>query len=125
MPGERYLTVQLHELCSYLNQQGVITILVMAQHGLIAAAQAPVDLSYLADTVVSLRYFEAAGEVRQAIAVIKKRSGFHEKTIREFKLETGAGIRLGPPLREFEGVLGGTPVFRGNADRMIKPPDVH
>lgn len=125
MPGERYLIVQLHELCSYLNQQGVITILVMAQHGLIAAAQAPVDLSYLADTVVSLRYFEAAGEVRQAIAVIKKRSGFHEKTIREFKLETGAGIRLGPPLREFEGVLGGTPIFRGSANRMIKPPDVH
>ncbi|HEU5124172.1 MAG TPA: ATPase domain-containing protein [Verrucomicrobiae bacterium] len=122
MPGERYLMVQLHELCSYLNQQGVITILVMAQHGLVSAAHSPVDLSYLADTVVSLRYFEVAGEVREAIAVVKKRSGSHEKTIREFKLESGTGIHIGPPLREFEGVLAGTPIFRGKADRMIQSP---
>ena len=88
MPGEKYLNNQLHELSSYLNQQGVITILILAQHGLVAAAEAPVDLSYLSDTVVSLRYFEAHGEVRQALAVIKKRSGRHERTIRELKLIT-------------------------------------
>ena len=86
MPGEKYLNNQLHELVSYLNYKGVLTILILAQHGLVAAAEAPVDLSYLSDTVVSLRFFEAAGEVKQSIAMIKKRSGPHEKTIREFKL---------------------------------------
>ena len=107
MPGERYLANQLHELVTYLNYQGVVTILILAQHGLVAAAESPVDLSYLSDTVVSLRYFEAAGEVKQSIAVIKKRSGRHEKTIREFKLESGEGIRVGQPLkgisRRFDG----------------------
>ena len=93
MPGEKYLNNQLHELVSYLNHKGVVTILILAQHGLLAAADAPVDLSYLSDTVVSLRYFEAAGEVKQSVAVVKKRSGPHEKTIREFKLEPGQGVR--------------------------------
>jgi circadian clock protein KaiC len=99
MPGEKYLNNQLHELSSYLNQQGVITLLVLAQHGLLAAAEAPVDLSYLSDTVVSLRYFEAYGEVKQAIAMFKKRSGRHERTIREFKLRPGKGITVGETLR--------------------------
>jgi circadian clock protein KaiC len=120
MPGEKYLSNQLHELASYLNQQGILTILVLAQHGLIAAAESPVDLSYLADTVVHLRYFEAAGEVRQAMAVVKKRSGRHEKTIREVKLEPGKGIRVGPPLKEFNGVLSGMPLFRGSQKQMLK-----
>ncbi|HEX4343057.1 MAG TPA: ATPase domain-containing protein, partial [Verrucomicrobiae bacterium] len=80
MPGEKYLNNQLHELCSYLNQQGVVTILVLAQYGLVSAAESPVDLSYLADTVAHLRFFEVEGMVRQALAVIKKRSGPHEKT---------------------------------------------
>ena len=75
MPGEKYLSNQLHELCSYLNQQGVVTIVILAQHGFAAAVEAPVDLSYLSDTVVNLRYFEAYGEVKQAMSVIKKRSG--------------------------------------------------
>jgi circadian clock protein KaiC len=119
MPGEKYLNNQLHELSSYLNQQGVVTILVLAQHGLVASAEAPVDLSYLSDTVVSLRYFEAYGEVKQAISIIKKRSGVHEKTIREFKLETGKGIRVGEPLRDFQGVLTGVPAFRGTEKQMI------
>ena len=122
MPGEKYLNNQLHELSSYLNQQGVITILILAQHGLVASAEAPVDLSYLSDTVVSLRYFEAYGEVRQAISVIKKRSGAHEKTIREFKLETGKGIRVGEPLRDFQGVLSGVPAFRGSEKKMMANP---
>jgi circadian clock protein KaiC len=122
MPGEQYLNNQLHELSSYLNQQGVITILVLAQHGLVASAEAPVDLSYLSDTVVSLRYFEAYGEVKQAISVIKKRSGGHEKTIREFKLQTGKGIRVGEPLRGVQGVLTGIPTFRGSHKQMMANP---
>lgn len=120
MPGEKYLNNQLHELSSYLNQQGVITILILAQHGLVAAAEAPVDLSYLSDTVVSLRYFEAHGEVRQALAVIKKRSGRHERTIRELKLITGKGLSVGQPLKDFQGILSGAPVFYGDAKQMVK-----
>jgi circadian clock protein KaiC len=119
MPGEKYLDNQLHELSSYLNQQGALTMLILAQHGLVAAAEAPVDLSYLSDTVVSLRYFEAHGEVRQAVAVIKKRSGRHERTIREFKLTPGKGLSIGEPLRDFQGVLTGVPVFHGNEEQMI------
>ncbi|HEX5220063.1 MAG TPA: ATPase domain-containing protein [Verrucomicrobiae bacterium] len=122
MPGEKYLNNQLHELSSYLNQQGVVTVFILAQHGLLAAAEAPVDISYLADTVVNLRFFEAAGSVKQAIAVIKKRSGRHERTIREFRLETG-GIRVGPPLQEFQGILSGTPVFHGDAHQILSPTD--
>jgi circadian clock protein KaiC len=120
MPGEKYLNNQLHELSSFLNQQGVITLLVLAQHGFIAAAEAPVDLSYLSDTVVSLRYFEAFGQVKQAIAMFKKRSGHHEKTIREFKLTPGKGIAIGEPLRDFQGVLTGVPVFRGSEKQIMK-----
>jgi circadian clock protein KaiC len=120
MPGEKYLNNQLHELCTCLNQHGVVTILILAQHGWAAAAEAPVNLSYLSDTVVSLRYFEAYGEVRQAIAVVKKRSGFHEKTIREFKLMPGKGIAVGEPLKQFQGVLTGVPVFRGSEKAILK-----
>jgi circadian clock protein KaiC len=119
MPGENYLNNQLHELKSYLNQQGVITILILAQHGPITGAESPVDLSYLADTVLTLRYFESMGEVRQAIAVVKKRSGYHEKTIREFKLGAGKGIRIGSPLKEFHGVLTGVPEFRGTGQQIL------
>jgi circadian clock protein KaiC len=120
MPGEKYLFNQLHELSAYLNQQGVITILVLAQHGLLAALEAPVDLSYLCDMVINLRYFEVDGAVRQSVAVIKKRSGNHEKTIREFKLEPGVGVRIGEPIREFHGLLGGTPTFHGRGEQMLK-----
>jgi len=120
MPGEKYLNNQLHELCTCLNQQGIVTILVLAQHGLAAAAEAPVDLSYLSDTVVNLRYFEAYGEVKQAIAVVKKRSGGHEKSIREFKLMSGKGIVIGEPLKQFQGVLTGVPVFRGSEKQILK-----
>ena len=123
MPGEKYLSNQLHELVSYLNYKGVVTILILAQHGLVSAAEAPVDLSYLSDTVVSLRFFEAAGEVKQSIAVIKKRSGRHEKSIREFRLETGHGVRIGQPLREFQGVLTGVPVFHGGAGEIMSASD--
>jgi circadian clock protein KaiC len=107
MPGEQYLSNQLHELSSYLNQLGVITIIIMAQHGFVATLKTPVDLSYLADTVVALRFFETEAIVKQAISVIKKRSGHHEKNVREFTLENGKGIRIGPPLKDFRGILGG------------------
>lgn len=120
MSGERYLTNQLHELSTYLNQQGVLTIAIMAQHGLLSEPGAPVDLSYLADTVLLLRFFEVEGTVKQAVAVIKKRSGGHEKSIREFRIEEGGGIRVGAPLTEFQGLLGGVPLFRGAAGRMLK-----
>ncbi len=123
MPGEKYLINQLHELTSYLNSKGVVTIFILAQHGLVSVAEAPVDLSYLADTVLSLRYFETGGEVRQSIAVIKKRSGPHEKTLREYKVETGRGLRIGKPLKEFDGVLSGLPVFRGTSSQMMPGSD--
>ena len=120
MPGEKYLTNQLHELSTYLNQKGVVTILVMAQHGMVGALESPLDLSYLCDTVINLRYFESAGEVKQSVAVIKKRSGNHERTIREFMLESRKGIRIGKPLREFHGILTGAPIFEGAAENMMR-----
>ena len=123
MPGEKYLSNQLHELTSYLNFKGVLTIFVLAQHGLVAVAEAPVDLSYLADTVVHLRFFEAASEVRQSVAVIKKRSGPHEKTIREIKIVAGRGLRVGKPLKESHGVLTGMPVFQGTPGETIPALD--
>jgi circadian clock protein KaiC len=116
MPDERFLTIQMHELLTYLNQKGVATILVMAQHGFLGTSMAtPVDVSYLADTVMMLRYFETDGAVHRAISVIKKRSGPHEHTIREFNI-TANGIRIGPPLSQFRGVLTGVPIYEGSRD---------
>lgn len=113
MPGEKFLIVQLHELLSYLGQAGVATLLVSAHQGLIGTQMnAAVDASYLADAVVLMRYFELKGAVRQAVSVIKKRGGAHERTIREFVMEHGR-IRVGAPLKEFRGVLTGVPVFEG------------
>jgi circadian clock protein KaiC len=110
MPDERFLIVQLHELLTYLGQSGVATLLVGAQHGLIGSQmQTPVDASYLADTVVLLRYFEAEGEVRQAISVMKKRGGSHERSIRSFSMSP-AGLHVGEPLRGFRGILTGVPI---------------
>ena len=112
MPEERFLLAQLHELFMFLRQRGVLAISVVAQHGLVGQMQAPVDLSYLADNVLLLRFFEARGSVRQAISVLKKRSGPHEKTIRELRLDA-TGIIVGEPLTEFHGVLTGVPVYQG------------
>jgi circadian clock protein KaiC len=109
MPEERYLTIQLHELLTYLGQQGVVTILIVAQAGLLGSnMQAPVDASYLADTVVALRYFEAEGGIHRAISVIKKRSGAHEHRLRELTL-TGQGIKVGEPLDRYHGIFTGVP----------------
>ncbi|HSB12336.1 MAG TPA: ATPase domain-containing protein [Blastocatellia bacterium] len=113
MPSEKLLTVHLHELLTYLGQKGVTTLLIMAQHGMVAAStEAPVDTSYLADAVILTRFFEASGEVRQAISVIKKRTGHHERTIRELRLSS-RGVNIGEPLREFDGVLTGMPSYVG------------
>src|SRR6185436_16860638 len=103
-----------HELLSYLNQQGVLTIMILAQHGLVGPMGAPVDVSYLADTVIVLRFFEARGAVKKAISVIKKRSGPHETTLRELTM-TKRGVVLGRPLVEFEGVLTGVPRLVGGS----------
>jgi circadian clock protein KaiC len=120
MPEERYLTLQLHELLAYLNQQGVITIMVLAQQGLVGTMQSTVDLTYLADTVLLLRYYEARGEVKQALSVIKKRSGNHERTIREISIGKN-GISLGEPLRNLQGVLTGAPKFLNGEDGKQSP----
>jgi circadian clock protein KaiC len=119
MPGEKFLAMQLHELLGYLGQKGITTLMTVAQHGFVGSnIDTPVDVSYLADTVLLFRYFEAAGEVKQALSVIKKRSGEHERTIRELVMKGGT-IEVGTVLREFDGVLTGVPKYRGNL-RVIK-----
>ncbi len=124
MPGEKFLAMQLHELLGYLSQKGVATLMTVAQHGFVGTnIDTPVDVSYLADTVLLFRYFEAAGEVRQALSVIKKRSGEHERTIRELVMKNGK-IVVGTVLIEFEGVLTGSPVYRGEFESLqgSRPP---
>lgn len=122
MPEERLLTPQLHELLAYLGHRGVATILVLAQHGLLGAvSDNTVDVSYLADTVILVRFFEFAGHVRRAISVVKRRGGAHETTIREYIVQRG-GLRLGAPLDGFRGVLTGTPEFVGTPDTLLEAP---
>lgn len=118
MPNEQYLIVQLHELATYLNQKGVLTLFVLSQTGLVGQTDSPVDASYLTDNVILFRHFEAAGEVRHAVSVVKKRTGQHERTIRELEL-TSSGLRIGEPLREFQGVLAGVPQFIGQGRDLI------
>ena len=119
MPEERFLTIQLHELLTYLSQHGVASMLISAHHGIIGQhMQAPIDASYLADAVILLRYFESKGEVRQAISIVKKRGGVHERTIREFAMRDGV-ITVGEPLRQFRGVLTGVPVFEGSPEPLL------
>ena len=110
MPEERFLITQLHELLSFLRQRGVLTLLLMAQHGFVGSMEVPIDVSYLADTLLLTRFFEAKGRVRKALSIVKKRSGAHENTIREFNLSS-AGLRLGEPLTGFQGVLTGIPTY--------------
>jgi circadian clock protein KaiC len=121
MPSEQFLTLHLHELLTYLGQQGVTTLLLLAQHGLVGGGlESHFDASYLADTVLLLRYFEAAGEIRQALSVIKKRTGKHERTIRELRFGD-KGITVGEPLREFQGIMTGSPQLVGKAtDRAVQ-----
>jgi circadian clock protein KaiC len=113
MPEEQFVVLHLHELIQYLNRRGVATFITLAQHGMIGDMRQSVDITYIADTVIVLRYFEATGRVRRAISVIKKRSGSHEDTIREFRIDERAGLTVGPVLEEFQGVLRGVPTFVG------------
>jgi circadian clock protein KaiC len=118
MPQERFLALEIHQLLSYLNQQAVLTIIVMAQHGLVGVVESPIDLSYLSDAVLLLRFFEAQGRVRKAISVLKKRVGTHEDTIRELRL-TAQGLQVGEPLTDFQGIMSGIPTYLG-LQPMIK-----
>jgi circadian clock protein KaiC len=119
MPEERFLTIQLHDLLTYLGHRGIVTFLIIAQHGLMGQMQTPVDTTYLADSVVLMRYFEAFGSVKQAISVIKKRGGGHERSIREFRLDS-RGVRIGRPLEDFRGVLQGTPEYVGDGKPLLE-----
>lgn len=119
MPEEKFLTAQLHELLTYLGQKGVVTLLTVTQAGMVGNMQSPVDTTYLADNVILFRYFEARGEVRRAISVVKKRSGKHEPSIRELRV-TESGLEIGNPLVEFQGVLTGVPTFVGSSDSLFK-----
>lgn len=118
MPDVKFLNIQLHELLAFLSRQGIATLLTVAQHGLFGQMNSPVDLTYLADTVVLLRYFEQAGRIRKAISIIKKRIGSHEDTIRELRLARD-GIVVGEALQKFEGVLTGVPRYTGSGEKML------
>jgi circadian clock protein KaiC len=120
MPGEHFLTIQLHELLMFLGQQGVATIMIGAHQGVIGSQMhTPVDASYLADAIVLIRYFEARGNVRQAVSVVKKRGSRHERTIRELFLGN-KGIEVGEPLSEFRGVLTGVPIYTDLAEHPVQ-----
>lgn len=122
MPEENALILHMHELLQYLNRQGANTFLTVAQHGLVGDMKSPVDVTYLADTVILLRYFEALGRVRRAISVIKKRTGKHEDTIREFRISEG-GLTVGEPLSGFQGVLRGVPTFVNDRQPLLQLSD--
>jgi circadian clock protein KaiC len=122
MPSERFLLIHLHELLHYLGQHGVVTLMTIAQHGMLGPGMnTPIDVSFLADTVVLLRFFEAAGKVRQAVSVVKKRLGFHERTLRELRFGPH-GMEIGDVLEEFQGVLTGVPQYRGKGEHLFQDP---
>jgi circadian clock protein KaiC len=110
MPSDNFLVLQMHELLSYLAQQGVVSLMILGQHGVTGDLRSDIDISYLADTVMMLRFFEAAGQVRKSIAVIKTRTSDHERSIREFKIDS-TGITVGDPIRDFYGILSGAPIY--------------
>jgi circadian clock protein KaiC len=118
MSEEQHLVLQMHEILTYLNQKGIVTLLLLANHGLIGQMAAPVDMTYLCDSVFLLRFFESGGRLRRAISVVKKRVGAHEDTIREFKI-TSAGVSIGEPLEEFRGILTGVPSFEGKQSDLL------
>jgi circadian clock protein KaiC len=120
MPEEKNLVLQMHDLLTFMNHRDVLSIVVVAQHGLVGHMTAPVDLSYLSDTVLLLRFFEAGAQLRKAISVLKKRIGSHEESIREFRLSR-EGLAVGEPLTGFQGILTGAPVYQGG-QAMLKVP---
>ena len=119
MPEENSLILHMHELLQYLNRQGAATFMTVAQHGLVGDMKAPVDVTYLADTVILLRYFEALGTVRRAMSIIKKRTGAHESTIREYRIDN-RGLTIGEPLDGFQGVLRGVPIYVGEGQPLLR-----
>jgi circadian clock protein KaiC len=121
MPEEQALILHMHELLTYLAYRGVTTIVILSQHGVVGDLEAPIDFSFLSDTIILLRYFETAGEVRKAISVVKKRSGLHELSIREYRLSS-QGVRVGPMLLEFQGILAGTPSYTGPEGPLSRRP---
>jgi circadian clock protein KaiC len=122
MAEEQFVVLQMHEILTYLNQQGVVTVMVLAQHGMVGHMASPIDLTYLSDSVVILRFFEAEGRIRRAVSVLKKRTGSHEDTIREFRIDS-KGLRVGGTLKEFRGVLTGVPTFEGERASLLKDRD--
>ena len=118
MPGEKYLLLQMHELLTYLNHRGVVTVMILGQHGLIGDMRSTIDVSYLADTIVLLRFFETEGEVRKAISVLKTRTAAHERTIREFSVGH-RGVFVGAPVQGFRGVLSGMPAWEGDRSDLL------
>ena len=121
MPEENSLILHMHELLQYLNRRGAATFMTVAQHGLVGDMKAPVDVTYLADTVILLRYFEALGTVRRAMSIIKKRTGMHESTIREFRIDD-RGLTIGEPLDSFQGILRGVPIYVGEGRPLLQEP---
>ena len=122
MPEENALILHVHELLQFLNRQGTNTFLTVAQHGLVGDMRSPVDITYIADTVILLRYFEAYGKVRRAISVIKKRTGAHEETIREYRIDQ-SGLILGEPISGFQGVLRGVPTLVSDTQSLMSVPE--
>ena len=122
MPEEQFLEIQLHELLTYLGHKGIISLIIAAQHGIVGEIRSVVDTSYIADSVIMLRYFEAFGSVKQAISVLKKRSGPHERGIRELRMDS-TGLHVGMPLTEFQGVLTGNPHYLGPKTSLLRPRD--
>ena len=121
MPGEQYLLLQMHEMLSYLNQRGVKTMLVLGQHGVVGNMRTDIDLSYLSDTILLFRFFEAQGQVRTALSVVKSRTTAHERTIREMKL-SASGLQVGHALTDFDGVLSGLPSYKGQVSMLQTRP---
>jgi circadian clock protein KaiC len=119
MPEENSLILHVHELLQYMNRRGAATFMTVAQHGLVGDMKAPVDVTYLADTVILLRYFEALGNVRRAVSIIKKRTGTHESTIREYRIDN-RGLTIGEPLDGFQGILRGVPVYIGEGRPLLQ-----
>jgi circadian clock protein KaiC len=118
MPGEKFLILQMHEILSYMNQQGITSVLVLGQHGVIGDVHVDIDLSYLSDATMFLRFFEAAGQIRTAMFVIKSRTSNHQRTLHEFRITVDDGIQIGGPLENFEGILTGLPTYRGSTAMM-------
>ncbi|MES2933164.1 MAG: ATPase domain-containing protein [Pseudomonadota bacterium] len=119
MPGEKFLLLQMHEMLSYLSQQGITTLLILGQHGMVGEVRSEVDMSYLSDSIIMFRFFEVKGEILSAVSVVKSRTNNHERTIREFRLSSEKGLQVGQTLKDFEGILAGLPTYYGPT-RMLQ-----